>query len=218
MNPTQVISIFSEYADPQKAEAMEAYMKNQFDFFGIKSPERRSISKHVMQEARSEARFDADFFRALWRDPHREMQYVAQEYIYYTRKWWAGDEYPQLLYALTHKSWWDTVDYLASTVMGYMYRTDVPKYHPVIKSWAVSKDMWLRRSSIIYQLKYGKDTDTEMLDFVINENLGSDEFFINKAIGWALRQYSKTNPEWVQEYVDSHQLTTLSRREATKYI
>ncbi len=218
MNSTEVIEVFRSYAQPEVAQGMEAYMKNQFTFLGIKSPERKQISKEVMAEARKEKCYDQNFFRDLWEAEPRELQYVAQEYLYYTRKWWPTDILHDIHYALTHKSWWDTVDYLASTVTGYLMLQPTDEHKAALTCWVESEDMWLRRASIIYQLKYKEQTDTDFLTFAIEKNLGSREFFINKAIGWALRQYSKTDAEWVRNFIQSHTLEPLSQREASKYL
>ncbi len=218
MKSSEVIQVFSSFQNPQNARSMEAYMKNKFDFIGIKSPQRKEISREVMAEAKKEATFDSGFFRELWEAPQREMQYVAQEYLFYTRKWWPVSVMEDIHYALTHKSWWDTVDFLASSVVGYLYISSPSKYFPTLKEWVTNSDIWLRRTSIIFQLKYKNEVDTEFLQYAIEKNLGSQEFFINKAIGWSLRQYSKYNPEWVETFIHTHELSNLSRREAIKYL
>ncbi len=218
MNSKEIIQIFESYQNDEKAISMKAYMKDQFEFLGIQSPLRKQITKELLVEARREAIYDSTFFRDLWLCPYREMQYVAQEYMFYTRKWWTDSIMNDLEFALLEKSWWDTVDFLSSTILGYLYRDSKERYYDTVRSWVTDEDMWLRRTSIIFQLKYKEQVDTEFLSFALEKNLGSDQFFINKAIGWALRQYSKYNAPWVSDFVETHPLSTLSKREATKYL
>ena len=122
-------------------------------------------------------------------------------------------------YMITHNSWWDTVDMIASHLIGAYFKKYPKKKHALILKWSKSEDMWIRRTSIIFQLKYKDETDTELLAQVIENNLGSKEFFINKAIGWALRTYSAIDPEWVEDFVENHpDLANLSKKEALRSI
>jgi 3-methyladenine DNA glycosylase AlkD len=122
-------------------------------------------------------------------------------------------------YLITTKSWWDTVDSFAGGTVGVHF-----KRYPAVKKkrlprWRKSKDIWLRRTAILFQLNYREETDFDLLCEIINENLGSKEFFINKAIGWALRQYARTNPKAVRKFVkETKELSPLSRSEAMKHL
>ena len=116
------------------------------------------------------------------------------------------------------KSWWDTIDYLASHEAGYYFRRFPTTRETHLVRWRQSGNFWLRRSAILFQLKYKKETDTALLFTIIQENLGSDEFFVNKAIGWALREYSKVDKTAVTHFVQNTPLHPLSQREALKWL
>ena len=119
-------------------------------------------------------------------------------------------------FMVTHKSWWDTVDYIANKLMGAYFREFPEKRHEYVRKWIASNNIWLQRSALLFQLKYKSDLDPELLGSTIRQLLGSKEFFINKAIGWVLREYSRTNPEWVKEFADMTELQPLSAREALR--
>ena len=123
---------------------------------------------------------------------------------------------PLFEYMITTKSWWDTVDFIAYKICGAYFKKfpeDIPKY---VDKWLDSGNMWLQRTAILFQLKYKEELDTEVLHYCISRLTGSKEFFINKAIGWILREYSRTNPVWVKNYVATHELAPLSAREAIR--
>ena len=117
---------------------------------------------------------------------------------------------------VTHNSWWDTVDIIAVKLIGEYFKKYPEEIKPAVKRWLDSRNIWLQRCAILFQLHYKKAIDTEMLTQVIHSLLGSKEFFINKAIGWILREYGKTNPEWVLDFVDKTELHPLSKREAIR--
>lgn len=195
---------------------MEAYMKNQFKFLGIKSTDRRNLSKEYLRKNRNKIAWDEVFY--LWDLEEREFQYIACDYLKERVKIL---EYEDLLYLrklIQNKSWWDTVDNLAPLVgEGRKKKTEGKE---LMLAWSKDEDFWLRRASILHQIKFKEDTDVELLEEIIINNLGSEEFFINKAIGWILREYSKTNPDWVRNFMDMYRdkLNSLSRREGSKYI
>jgi len=119
-------------------------------------------------------------------------------------------------YMVTHKSWWDTIDFIAVKLMGAYFKMYPEEIEVYIEKWLKSNNIWLQRCALLFQLKYKEGLDTNLLKYVINSLLGSKEFFINKAIGWVLREYSRTNPKWVREFVDKTELNPLSRREALR--
>jgi 3-methyladenine DNA glycosylase AlkD len=119
---------------------------------------------------------------------------------------------------VAHKSWWDTVDFIAPKLVGEYFKIYPEQRNTYVEKWIASDNIWLQRTSILFQLKYKEEFDTEFLTYVINSLLGSKEFFINKAIGWILRQYSKVNPNWVIEFTNNTQLDKLSYKEATRLI
>ncbi|WP_262890263.1 DNA alkylation repair protein [Maribacter aquimaris] len=121
-----------------------------------------------------------------------------------------------LEYMVTHKSWWDTVDYIAVKLIGPYFVLYPGQLDTYLEKWLASGNIWLQRCCLLYQLKRKDDIDTFRLGHIIQRLLGSKEFFINKAIGWVLREYSRTNPEWVKAFVANHELANLSRREALR--
>ncbi|WP_127588632.1 DNA alkylation repair protein [Paenibacillus koleovorans] len=206
-------------ADAQKAVAMKAYMRDQFEFLGIPQPERkliddRFLSEHGLPEP---AELEA-VVRALWELPEREYAYFALGLLSRTRKNAPPERLGLLEWLIVTHSWWDTVDELAANQVGPL----LAKYPELIESvtsrWMDSGHLWLQRTAILFQLKYKAKTDTALLYSYIGRLAGSKEFFIRKAIGWALREYSKTAPEEVSAFVAEHELSPLSKREALKVI
>lgn len=221
MNPytKQIIRVFTEAQNPKNAIPMKAYMKNKFEYLGIKTPERRELSKPFLIKSSLPAVDDLwPIIMELWEQPEREYQYFAQglcaKYLHYVKKDWI-DLYESLI---IHKSWWDTVDFVAGTLVGDYFMKFPDSIPSVTKKWMHSRNIWLQRSCILFQLKYKKDTDTTLLTSFIKPLSDSKEFFIAKAIGWALREYSKTNPDWVLEFVEKNSLQPLSKREAIRRI
>lgn len=119
---------------------------------------------------------------------------------------------------ITHKSWWDTIDFIASNLVGAYFKHFPEVKVNTIKKWLASENIWKQRTALLFQLKYKDQLDTSLLKYIIISLLGSDEFFINKAIGWILREYSKTNPEWVLSFTAENKLDKLSQREALKWL
>jgi 3-methyladenine DNA glycosylase AlkD len=210
--------LFEANANGENAVAMKAYMKGRFEFFGIKSPERRELQKQFLNENGAPILFDPTVFRALWQADQREFQLFGLDLLRKQAKIVQQADLALIEELIVTKSWWDTVDGLASWVCGPYFQKFPELMFPVTDAWAVSENLWLRRTSIIFQLAYKQQTDTEILLDHIEKNLGTKEFFINKAIGWALREYGKTNPEFVRDYVLKMQskLNPLSVREALK--
>lgn len=210
---------FELVADKDIAKGQQAYMKDQFPFFGIKATERRIISQaHFKSHGLLEETELYEVVEALWELPMREYQYAGQELLQFHRKRFTVHTIHCLEHCITHKSWWDTVDALNAYGTGIYFEKFPEKIQTVTAGWNRSDNMWLNRSSLLFQLKYKHRTDTELLSSYIEHLAGSKEFFIRKAIGWILREYAKTNPDWVREFVDAHDLSGLSRREALKWI
>lgn len=212
-------SEFVRHANPQIAAQQEAYLKNQFRFYGLTSPVRKAVQKPFLDKNYLPPKQDLPVLvKALWAKPEREYQHFAQELACkYLRQ-------PELTdmalyeYMVAHHSWWDTVDHIANKLMGsYLLRYPQTRGEYVEK-WLSSGHLWLQRSAILFQLKYKEDTDSALLSSVIHRLLGSKEFFINKAIGWVLREYAKTHPEWVIRFVEETPLAPLSRREAMRIL
>ena len=210
-------ALFEQHRNPRDAKAMEAYMKGHFKYFGIKSTQRRELQKQFLGGNGLPQPFDHEVFRSFWAASEREFQMAGLDILRRQAKMVDKADIALIEELITTKSWWDTVDGLSSWICG-PYFTKFPEQIYITGNWAVSENMWLRRASILFQLGYKDKTDFELLKKHIELNFGSKEFFINKAIGWSLREYGKTQPELVIDYVDSmkEKLHTLSYREAMK--
>lgn len=210
--------LFEANINAENAKAMKAYMKDRFEFFGIKSTERREFQKQFLTEHGLPKPFDPAVFRALWKADEREFQMFGLDLLRKQAKKVQENDLSLIEELIITKSWWDTVDGLSSWVCGPYFLKLPNKVRSVTDAWAISENMWLRRASILFQLGYKEKTDVKVLTDHIEANLGSKEFFINKAIGWALREYGKTDAEFVRSYVKELEpkMHPLSIREATR--
>jgi 3-methyladenine DNA glycosylase AlkD len=213
-------SFFEKQANPLTAAPMKKYMREQFEYLGIKSPQVTSLLREFIKSNGLPPVEKLDLIcRELWNLPQREFQYIAMNLISKYEKKLEPEFIETLEYLITTKSWWDTVDLLAGHPVGAMFKKYPKVKEKYLKKWRKSENMWLRRTALLFQLGYKKETDFDLLCEIVKENLGSDEFFINKAIGWALRQYAHTNPVSVRKFVKAtKELHPLSRREALKNI
>ncbi|MDP1843447.1 MAG: DNA alkylation repair protein [Sediminibacterium sp.] len=210
---------FTANANTLNAKGMKAYMLNQFDFWGIKTPLRDSIVHQYLKENKITKTTELEkVVKELWKMDEREMQYAAIDVFKAHQLLWKPSSIKMIQYCLTHKSWWDTVDSIASDWLGRYFNLFPEQTLPISSAWNKSDNMWLQRSSILFQKSYKTKTNTGLLSKYILTHKKSKEFFIQKAIGWALREYSKTNPEWVKSFVEIHDLAPLSKREALKRI
>lgn len=215
----QLRNMMAEKADEENAVHMKAYMKGQFPFFGIKTPQRREIEKQFFSgTGMLKQPFNEEFVLSLWELPERELQAAAIDYIVKYLKQLTKEHVYLMKQLITTKSWWDTVDMLAQKPVGKIAADHPELIQEEIESWAVADDMWLRRSAILFQLKYKERTNEDLLYRYITLNADSKEFFIQKGIGWALREYSKTNPESVRDFITSHRLAPLSVREGSRHL
>ena len=213
-------SSFRESADPRQAPAMEAYMKHLFPFLGLKKPERAACTKSILSDAK---RWTIDDVHAatvwLWNQPEREFQYAAMNLLEAGKKSWTTDSYALMLAMICEKSWWDTVDYVASNLVGsWLLRQPAGVRAAEAHLLNASNFMWNSRTALIFQLSYKQQTDRSLLGALILSHAASKEFFLQKAIGWALRQYARTDAGWVREFVAGHALPKLSKREALKHL
>lgn len=209
--------LFSISANPEQRDGMKAYMLNQFDFYGIKTPERDKIVKAYIKANPLKTIEDVNgIARKMWAFKEREWQYAAIDVFRYHHPLWEEQVIDLIESCLTTKSWWDTVDGIGSDWIPVYFSSYPNQIIPVTERWNQSDNIWLQRSSILFQRSYKKNTNTYLLAKYILQHQLSKEFFIQKAIGWALREYSKTNPAWVKSFVESHDLAPLSKREALK--
>ena len=210
---------FAKQANPKIALEQKAYMRNQFEFYGIKSTERREIQKPFFIKEFLPKKDELDkIVIALWEKTQRDYQYFSQELAFNYVKQFEKKDIELFEYMVTHKSWWDTVDFIGANLMGAYFKKYPEQINITIKKWLNSNNIWLQRSALLFQLKYKENLDTDLLASSINSLLGSKEFFINKAIGWILREFSKTNPKWVLEFAGKTALSSLSRKEALRLI
>jgi 3-methyladenine DNA glycosylase AlkD len=204
-------------ANPERAESMSAYMRNQFPFLGIATPVRRELSREFLK-SKSKNVVDWEFVFKCWEQPEREFQYLAMDYLNKVANALTSLDIPNLHKLIVTKSWWDTIDGLDVIVGNIALR--YPEINSTLLAWSVDENFWLRRIAIDHQLMRKNKTDTALLEKILVNNLGQTEFFVNKAIGWALRDYSKTNPDWVRGFLEKYgeRMSPLSVKEASKYI
>lgn len=214
---SDIFQQFRDHRNPTEAGGMRAYMKDKFEYLGLKRPVRNELQRTFIATRRKEKRLDRDFIRECWAQPEREFQYLAMDYFRTVVRYAESHDLKLMHDLIIDKSWWDTVDFIASNLVGTLL-TSYPELQAEVKVWITDSNMWLRRTTLLYQLKYKEETDLQFLEEAIRENLGSKEFFINKAIGWALRQYSKVDSKWVGEIIDKYPLAPLSVREGSKYL
>lgn len=197
---------------------MKKYMKNMFEFWGIKKPERNEIQKKFLEEISKGDHIDWDLIFFLWNLEEREYQYFAIDILDKMKNKLVEKDISNIEKLILIKPWWDTVDLLATKIVGQICSVYPRIIKNEIMKWKSSDNIWLVRSAILFQLKYKENTNCVLLEKIIVENKDTGEFFIDKSIGWILRQYSKTNPEWVREFIGRTEISKLSIREASKYL
>jgi 3-methyladenine DNA glycosylase AlkD len=212
-------TLFDHHADPVQAGPMKKYMRDQFEYLGIKTPQNVALQKQFFEEFGFPALSDLDgILRDLWTLPQREFQYVAVGLLGRFNQELPAKFIRTIEHLLVTKSWWDTVDTISGGTLGVHFKRFPEVREKYLAKWRASDNFWLRRATILFQLNYKKETDFELLCEIIRENLNSKEFFINKAIGWALRQYARVDPKAVKKFVHATPLHPLSRREALKHL
>jgi 3-methyladenine DNA glycosylase AlkD len=217
LNP--LIREFNAAANPFKAAQMQKYMKGKFVFFGIQNKQRLEIQKQFFKEfgwPEKRDLFKIVFY--LWGLQEREFHMCAINILQKFEKKFENGDILNIEKLIVTNSWWDTVDGLSAWICGAYFRLFPDQIKEYTGRWVISDNFWLQRSALLFQLKYKKQTNTELLGSYIVKLSDSKEFFIRKAIGWVLREYSKVNPDWIREFVSHNKLSTLSYREATKYI
>jgi len=200
-------SALLKHREPDFAAWQEAYMRQKFSFFGVRQPIRKKIQRPFLQKATKE---DTS---VLWKKKEREYQYIAIDLL--IRSALEQTDLKLLEWLITTKSWWDSVDLLATNVAGNFF-VQFPNLVDETLRWSTHENMWLRRSSLLFQLRYKEKTDEKRL-FSYCERLAHEkEFFIQKAIGWALREYGKREPEKVEAFIKTHTFSPLTAREALR--
>jgi 3-methyladenine DNA glycosylase AlkD len=206
-------------ADLNRVEQMEAYMKNHFSFLGVMSGPRKIIFQQFkprLQQLSPEQSWD--FIHECWVNSYRELQYIAIDHLLvHYKKIAQPSDAQHFRFILTNQTWWDTLDLLATHIVGHFARQFPDEFSEFAEDSQSAENFWLHRTLLIYQLKFKKQTDLKLLQYYIHTFKTNKEFFIQKAIGWSLREVSKWNPNWVKEVVSEENLQGLARREAMKY-
>ncbi len=208
--------LFESNKDLGQATSMKKYMKGKFEFLGIKSPLRKKLNSSVYKKYKIKPNDDfRDLINKLWNEEEREFQYTAMDWmervVNKMDKEWIG----VLEQLVTNKSWWDTVDWIASNGIGRLFLKFPETRKLKCDNWIQSDNMWLNRTALLHQLKHREKTNFDLLQSYILSHKDSKEFFINKASGWALRQHYKYKPLEVFNFVSQHpELSNLTKREA----
>jgi 3-methyladenine DNA glycosylase AlkD len=208
----------ADAGDKRQSAQMSAYMKDLFPFYGVPSEKRKAILKHHYETIGiPDIQQASAILTLLWGRPHRELHYCAQETFYKIKAHKQANSLANIEMMITNQSWWDTVDYIASYLVGEFVKLHDP-HCVAIRKWNKSENLWLIRSAILFQLKYKDQMNMELMEELIIPHAGNKEFFIKKAIGWALRQASKYQPEAVRSILQRNVFQPLSVKEASKYL
>ncbi|MBF25520.1 MAG: DNA alkylation repair protein [Flavobacteriales bacterium] len=223
MTSTQLINYieksFKKKSNLIIANKQEAYLRNQFEFYGLISSERKKITQSLVTKYRFKSVKDfQETIKILWNKQQREFQYTAQEFVLENLNYFKINDIKLFEFMIINKSWWDTIDFIAPKILGSYFKSNPEIIDVQINKWLNSNNLWLQRSCVLFQLKYKEKLNTELLSQIIYFLTDSNEFFINKSIGWILREYSKTNKDWVIDFVKQNKLSNLSKRESLKYI
>lgn len=210
----------SALSDAHRAQAQQAYFKSSLPFFGVAKPTVAKIAKELAKKYAPHNHKDYcdTFLYLIQHARHREIWYAGVDYAMQHKKFICRDAIPTYLEVIRFTQWWDIVDVVADHLIGKALRfSDLENS---LKAWVSDENMWIRRTALLAQLKYKEATNKELLAYCIQKTMHEKEFFIRKAIGWSLRSYAYTNPEWVREFVKTNQdlLSNLSKREALKNI
>jgi 3-methyladenine DNA glycosylase AlkD len=219
-----VREVLAAAGDPERAVGQQRYMKSEMPYYGVTLPEQRKLLKPLFKELPPPSRevWEATV-RALWDEAtHREEWYAAVSYAQHPAAagWLDPESLDLWRHLVTTGAWWDVVDETAANLVGEVLMQHRAEVTPVMRQWAVDEHLWVRRTAVICQLRAKEETDLDLLRFAIESNVDDTTFWLRKAIGWALRQYARTDPEWVLAEVArlDGRLSGLSRREATKHL
>ncbi|MDH7444008.1 DNA alkylation repair protein [Aquimarina sp. 2201CG14-23] len=215
----KLISKFENNANAENAAAMEAYLKNLFPLYGIKAPVRKQLLKETISVFKNDLSDNniIPIANTLYNEPKRELHYCAIELTdKFLKKKYRIQDIDFIKNLIITNSWWDSVDFIAKHILGNYLLQFPSENEKVITALSASENMWLNRSAILFQLGYKNKTDAKQLFDICLTHKSSSEFFIQKAIGWALREYSKVNPDAVKTFVSQTDLKPLSRKEALK--
>lgn len=208
---------FEAHRNPEKAVIMSKYMRDHFPFLGIAQPDRKTISKPFLQQIQKDNIALPHLIPVLWNLPEREYHYFCMDAIRKAKNQWEPGLINEFERMILQHSWWDSVDVIASNITGPFFKQFPGQQNHIIHKWRYSSNIWLKRATLLFQLNYKATTDQQLLFSLIRQYADHDAFFIRKAIGWALREYAKTDPEAVLTFVEQTTLKNLSKREALKH-
>lgn len=214
----QLETTFQTHENKENSLAMAKYMKNHFAFYGIKTTERRLLFKEIWNANKDEIKKDVqNIATSLYTKKQRELHYCAIEIVIRECKGnYKKSDIHFIEKLLTTNSWWDSVDTISKYILG-QYLLEFPDaVEDTIEKFSNSDNLWLNRSAILFQLGFKEKTDFDLLKAICLQHENSTEFFIQKAIGWSLREYAKTNPHQVIDFVTNSNLKPLSKKEAVK--
>ena len=232
MNLQQIRSIFEQHGDPEKGKRDEQYMRGLFPHYGVRAGDRDKLFKSLFDK--KDEPIDWGLVQDLWNEPMREMQYIAVWYLHTRKAQLTKADIPTLRKFAQVKSWWDTIDGMSGLFGDIVLRDESAKQ--VMLEWSTDENYWIKRIALQHQLYFKGKTDIELLATIIKNNLGEKErsspsidgrneeqnraFFINKSIGWVLREYAKTNPDWVRQFIAENKgdMSKLSIREGGKHL
>ena len=210
-----LVAAFEQQRDDERSEKMAAYMKHKFAYFGIMATPRKELFKRVLAEE-GVPQNAIEVAKELWLLPQRELHYCAIELMLKTKKQWNENTIVDFEWFVVTNSWWDSVDGIAVNLVGEYFKKWPQNKETITQKWNEEENMWLVRTSILFQLKYKAKTDLELLSNYCRAHEHQKEFFIKKAIGWALREYAKTDANWVINFVQQNKFQPLSEKEALK--
>lgn len=220
---TEIENIFKSHSNPTRAEKMSAYMRNKFDFYGIGAGERKELSKPFLSDEKKAKSINWQLLTDLFSHNFRELNYLGMDILKNQSHLLTIADFDSLVGLAQIRPWWDTIDNIDGVIGGLSGKEG---FEEKILDLAVNDNFWLRRIAIGHQRRFKNETDTDLLSKIIRANLDipakdkDEKFFIDKAIGWALREYGKTNPAWVKIFLsqETNRLSRLSAREAGKYL
>lgn len=215
----QVRQSFEAHADSERAKGMKAYMRNQFEYLGISAPMRKELLKPFIRNYswKGEEPF-IELLNLFWAMPQREFKYIALDFSFRFEKKLNPTAIPFFESLIAKESWWDTVDGIAPHVIGNIVKRNMLFRERLCEKWIESDNIWYQRAAIILQLKFRGQTDFDLLKALILRRADSKEFFVQKASGWALRQYSRINPNAVKQFINENKIPSLAAREGMRLI
>ncbi len=215
-----ILTSFSDHRDKERAVPMQRYMKTEQPFFGIPKPLRAQLLREALQSypVTDTQHYDLTV-RTLWQHSHREAKYAAMDIAMRYKRWINDEHWTLYCHLVSTADWWDTLDLIASNLIGPCLLAN-RRHQTELDNWAKAERLWTRRASLLAHLKHKEQTDKNALKRTILTLTEDGQFFIQKAIGWALREYSKTNAEWVDAFIAQHgnKLSKLAIREGSKYL